>query len=153
MTQQNPAPRHAVAVGFGVPMNSTILAALGLLLIDAVEASGRWDAEDSIYAFRDHAATDREAWVALETALATRADPEAALELAEGLANGAPQGQPPNPTNGTEAQVLAIWGAHALTAPARRARVRALSRVVADRTSPAAVLAALAAAVDALPAA
>lgn len=149
MTQQNPSPRKAV-VAFGVPMNQTIINALGGVL-----ASGGtpWDAEDAVYAFRDHAVADRPTWLALETALAGRADPEAALVLAESLANGATEGQPPNPSQGTEADVIALFEAHALTANSRKARVRALSRVVANREQPSAVLAALVAAVGSLAAA
>lgn len=148
MSQQNPSPRKAV-VAFGVPMSQTIINALGVVIANN---GSPWDAEDMIYACRDHAQADRATWATLETLLAGRADPEEALLFIESIAANVIQGQPPNPSSGTESEVLECWGAHALTAPARRARLRALSRLVADRSSPGVLLAALVAAAEALPA-
>ena len=147
MSQQNPSPRKAV-VAFGVTMNQTIINALGALIMADGSA---WDAEDALYAYRDHAQADRDSWYDLELSLSNRLDAEAALTLAEGLAAGVAQGQPANPTSGTEDQVLDCWSVHTMTDSTRRERVRALSRVVASRESPSAVLAALTAAVAALP--
>lgn len=147
MSQQSPSPRKAV-VAFGVTMTQTIINALGALIMADGSA---WEAEDALYAYRDHASADRDPWYDLEASLANRLDPEAALALAEGLAAGVAQGQPANPTSGTEGQVLDCWAVHTLTDSTRRERVRALSRVVASRESPSAVLAALTAAVEALP--
>lgn len=147
MSQQNPSPRKAV-VAFGVPMSQTIINALGAL---SMADGSAWDAEDAIYAYRDHAQADRDPWYDLEHTLSNRLDAEEALALAEGLAAGVEQGQPANPSPGTEDQVLDCWGVHAMTHSTRRERVRALSRLVASRQSPSAVLAALTAAVVALP--
>lgn len=147
MSQQNPSPRKAV-IAFGVSMSQSIINALGALI---AESGSAWDAEDSLYAYRDHAQADRAPWYALEQALSNRLDPEEALTLAEGLAAGVEQGQPANPSSGTEQQVLDCWGVHTMTNSTRRERVRALSRLVASRQSPSAVIAALTAAVSALP--
>lgn len=147
MTQQKPSPRQAV-ISFGVPMSQSIIVALGAL----ISADGSpWEAEDSLYALRDHSPLNRPLWVALELAIQSKADPEQALSLAESTAAGMTEGQPPNPTSGTESDVIAVWDAHRATASSRRARLRALSRVIANRVSPDFVLAALQAGVDSLP--
>lgn len=148
MSQQRPSPRQAVVAFIG-SMSGTITTALGAFIAGGGSA---WDAEDAIYAFRDLNATDRPTWLTLETTLANRADPEAALTFVEGLAAAAAQGQPPNPSSGSEADVLAIWSTHLLTNSARRARLRALSRVIASRENPDILLAGLVAAAGAYPA-
>lgn len=148
MSQQNPSPRKAV-VAFGVPMTQLIINNLGAFIAND---GTPWEAEDAIYAYRDHSPADREAWHELETLLSTRLEIGPAMALVEGLANGGPPGQPPNPTSGTEDQVLEIWAVHLQTPQEYRERMRALSRKVATRDLPSAVLAALTAAVTALPA-
>lgn len=147
MTQQNPSPRAAVTEFIGATFPSTLLS-----LMQQFATSGtRWDGEDSILAFKYHTVANRQAWLDLEAALASKVDPEAALAAAELLMSGSAPGGDPLPTMGTEADVQALWTVHLLTAPVRRVRVRALSRLVSGSEFPDDALASLSAAVAGLP--
>ncbi len=59
--------------------------------------------------------------------------------------SGVAPGNAPAPSGGSLQEVIDCWNTHAQTAPSRRVRVRALSRVVAGSEFPTAVLESLAA--------